>query len=839
MGLLWWASASAQSAPLSDNADSIAVVVGNKAYKQTSTVDFAHNDAEAIRAWLIGTLGFHERNVFLVKDATLGELNQIFGSEANPQSGRIWRRATEGRSNVFVYYSGHGVPDLGTRQAILLPQDGDPNLSESGYRLDTLDRNLELVRQKIGPQRHVIVMIDACFTGETGRKGESLLAVSAPGFVPSRPRSGGGIVKLVATSGASPANWDQNQKLGLFTSRFLMGAAGLARASGAGQGSTVSFADLRRYLGETVPEAARRDSGREQIPEVDEAAITLPVGTPVAAVAGMVASGRDEQAWRWALASGERLALEDYIARCGAVCRYREAALTRLSQLQRDAQIAVDRQNWQRLSAEGKYGDYLKGCGAICAYRELAENYLPELRAARDPSIRKCDELAGHAGDLDRNRDARGVAFDDLPADAAIAACRAASELQPQLRRLGFQLGRAYDKAKRPSDAVAVYRKASQAGSAAAMRNLAYLLENGEGSAKDEPEARRLYEKAAQAGHVEAMNNLAIMLEKGRGGPEDLLGARRWYQKAAEAGHGWGMRNFALALQKGWGGLENLPEARVWYEKAARVGNADAMTAIGVMLEHGQGGPADLAEARRWYEKAAQAGDAEGMRNFGFMLEKARGGPENLPEARRWYVKSAEAGNAGGMNNLGVMLETGRGGPANLAEARLWYEKAARAGDGWGMRNFGFLLEKGRGGPEDLSEARRWYARSAEAGNAWGMNNLGVMLETGRGGPANLAEARLWYEKSAQTGYPVAMNNLGVMLAKGRGGPEDLREARLWYEKAAQTGHPAAMNNFGFMLEKGRGGPRDLTAARDWYEKAALAGNEQAKGNLRAMQGQR
>jgi hypothetical protein len=50
LGLLSPAIAQAPPATLSDNAESIAVVVGNKAYKQTSTVDFAHNDAEAIKA---------------------------------------------------------------------------------------------------------------------------------------------------------------------------------------------------------------------------------------------------------------------------------------------------------------------------------------------------------------------------------------------------------------------------------------------------------------------------------------------------------------------------------------------------------------------------------------------------------------------------------------------------------------------------------------------------------------------------------------------------------------------------------------------------------------------
>ena len=77
------------------------------------------------------------------------------------QGGRLWRNVVEGRSNVFVYYSGHGVPDLVSRQPFLLPHDGDPNFAESGYPLETLYRNLELVKQKIGATRQVVVMVDA------------------------------------------------------------------------------------------------------------------------------------------------------------------------------------------------------------------------------------------------------------------------------------------------------------------------------------------------------------------------------------------------------------------------------------------------------------------------------------------------------------------------------------------------------------------------------------------------------------------------------------------------------------------------------------------------------
>jgi hypothetical protein len=374
--MLGFAAPAAMAEPariLDDNSDSIAVVIGNRDYKQTSTVDYAHNDAEAIRDYLVRGLRFREQNVFLLKDATLGELTQMFGSEANPQGGKLWRSAVEGRSNVFVYYSGHGVPDLATRQPFLLPQDGSPNASESGYALQTLYRNLELVRQKIGAQRQVLVMIDACFTGETGRKGESLLAVSAPGFTPAKPRTGGGIIKLVATSGTTPANWDANQKLGLFTSRFLMGAAGLAQA---GSDRRIGWAELQSYVVREVETAARRDSGREQKPEFDIANLSLPAVEPSATIRRSFESAQDEARWLSATADGSREALERYVAQCTPPCAYRQQAMDRLLQRQRNAEAAKDDESWRQFGAEGKYQAYLDACNRICAYRQLALGYL-------------------------------------------------------------------------------------------------------------------------------------------------------------------------------------------------------------------------------------------------------------------------------------------------------------------------------------------------------------------------------------------------------------------------------------------------------------------------------
>lgn len=611
LGLISPAVAQTSPTTFSDNAESIAVVVGNRSYKQTSTVDFAHHDAEAIKAWLIGALGFREQNVLLLKDATLGELTQMFGSEANPQGGRLWRSAVEGRSNVFVYYSGHGVPDLATRQPFLLPQDGNPNASESGYALQTLYRNLELVRQKIGPQRQLVVMIDACFTGETGRKGESLLAVSAPGFTPARPRTGGAIVKLVATSGTTPANWDERQKLGLFTSRFLMGAAGLAGPAGASEAGPLAWSDLQRYLKDSVEAAARRDSGREQVPEIDQALLALPVAQPVPAVARAVALARDEAAWQRAKADGERSALEAYVARCGETCQYREAAMALLLEKRRSNEAVADEQSWQRLSAAGQYEDYLKGCGAVCAYRALAEGYLGRSDASRDPRVQNCDELAGDPADPDRREGVKGAKFGRIDARAAIAACRQAAEAQPQLRRLAYQLGRAYDKAERYREALAAYGKAADAGSAAAMNNLGALHENGQGSKVDLQKAFALYERSANAGSIIAMSNVGRMLQYGRGRPRDEAQALRWYQKAAEAGDAFSIGKLVPAYLEGRPGFPRNPQKGFdLFRRAADKGDPIAMATMAALIDNGFGSYFPGMSALQMLTKALQQGEA-------------------------------------------------------------------------------------------------------------------------------------------------------------------------------------------------------------------------------------
>lgn len=578
----------ARAAPLlDDNAGSIAVVIGNRDYRQTVPVDYAHNDAGAMRDYLTGTLGFRAENVFVLEDATLSEMTQMFGSANRPQAGRLWRAVQPGASNVFVYYSGHGVPDLATNQPFLLPADGDPNVADSGYPVELLYRNLELVRDKVGEGRRVIVMIDACFTGETGR-GESLLAVSAPGFVPAAPKPAEGVVRLVATSGAAPANWDDRAELGLFTSRFLMGAAGLADADGGvADDGAVAWDDLGEWVTEAVRVAALRDTGRPQVPEIDTASLTLPGGAPVSPVAEAVELARDEAAWE--RAQVDVASLERYAAECTA-CRFRDEALARLADRSREGEAAIDRERWAELSLAGDYQTYLDECGAVCAYRPVAEAYLRRDDPSRDPAVGRCDMLAAGPDDADRPEGVDGVPFSRMDGFGALDACEEAVAANPKLARAHYQRGRALDRLGRYGEAMEAYEAARELGSMAALNNIAVLHENGEGVPPSPETAFPLYVEAAEGGDIGGMNNAGRMLQYGRGTDKDVARAISFYRMAADRGDGFAIVKLVPFYLSGGPGIEADPEAGFrLFDRALDKDEPMALATVATLIDQGFG----------------------------------------------------------------------------------------------------------------------------------------------------------------------------------------------------------------------------------------------------------
>jgi len=236
-----------------DGQDIVAVVIGNRNYgRRVPLVYYAHNDAKAVRQFLTQGMGVPPENVIYEEDATKGVMEGIFRA-------RLRGRVEPGKTKLFVYFSGHGMPDE-SRDAELLPTDAQPNTARvTGYSRDLMLEQLAM----LNPQSMTVVT-DSCFSG-TSKNGEALTAVKAILPEPRRARLPPNALLISASSGTQTSWMDDKTGLSLMTLYLLKGLSGEADENG---DSSVSSAELAAYMKVRVNKAALLEHQQPQTPEV-------------------------------------------------------------------------------------------------------------------------------------------------------------------------------------------------------------------------------------------------------------------------------------------------------------------------------------------------------------------------------------------------------------------------------------------------------------------------------------------------------------------------------------------------------------------------------------------
>lgn len=243
------------------NPDAVAVIIGISKYrdKDIPGVDYAVRDARTMKEYLVKTLGFQEKNILEAydEDALLSTFQSIFPDE-------LRSRIVPGKSDVFIYYSGHGVPDLATKEAFFAPYDFRPSsTSKTGYALKDFYNQLE----RLGA-RSTTIVIDACFSGSYD--GGMLVKSASPVFLTVKNPVINITNCTVFTSSTSQqiSSWYHQKKHGLFTYYFLLGLQGKADVDNDGQ---VTVYEMESYLEKNVSQQARLLYNREQTPEISGA----------------------------------------------------------------------------------------------------------------------------------------------------------------------------------------------------------------------------------------------------------------------------------------------------------------------------------------------------------------------------------------------------------------------------------------------------------------------------------------------------------------------------------------------------------------------------------------
>ncbi|MCI4668869.1 MAG: caspase family protein, partial [Bacteroidia bacterium] len=244
------------------NPNAIAVVIGNRDYnnRDVPSVDYALNDALAMKKYLVESYGFDPNNILYLENATQADFNGIFGTKDDHKA-RLFNLVRPNVSDVFVFYSGHGAPDLESEEAFFVPVDCDPSLVRfNGYAINTFYENLAKI-----PYKSITVVIDACFSGASAKgtliPRASLVRVkSKPSTILTDPKA----AVFTSATGTQIASWYPEQSHGLFTYYFLKGIQGEANKN---RDRVLTVSEMKAYIDNEVPYQARRMNNRVQTPE--------------------------------------------------------------------------------------------------------------------------------------------------------------------------------------------------------------------------------------------------------------------------------------------------------------------------------------------------------------------------------------------------------------------------------------------------------------------------------------------------------------------------------------------------------------------------------------------
>jgi hypothetical protein len=245
-----------------NNKNGIAVVIGNQAYSKTKPVDFAVNDARSMKKYLMSVLGYKEGNILYYENATLGDMNTVFGTKGNPK-GRLFNTIKQGVSDVVIFYSGHGAPGLKSSKAYFVPVEADPNYMEnSGYPLDVLYENLKKL-----PAKSITFFSDACFSGANVFENISPMVIRTKEPVKEGMKN---TTLLNSCTGTEVSCWHKEEKHGLFT-YYLLQALKNYEQTDLNKDRQISLDEVYKSLAdnnEGVPYYARRQYGLNQTPVI-------------------------------------------------------------------------------------------------------------------------------------------------------------------------------------------------------------------------------------------------------------------------------------------------------------------------------------------------------------------------------------------------------------------------------------------------------------------------------------------------------------------------------------------------------------------------------------------
>jgi len=242
------------------NQDRVAIIIGIDKYDNIPSAQYAENDARLFYDFAINTLAVSPDKIRLLygKDATRAGILKTFSN---------WLKSYEGNpdTEVFVFYSGHGMSKPDGSDAYFIPVDGDPALLEdTGISRKRLLDDLESINAK-----SVSLFLDTCYSGLT-RSGEAIVASLRPIIISATNWKGlgPGISVLSAASNNEISISLGEKKHGLFSYFLMRALSGEADKSPYGNDDgQISLTEILNFVEPQVSRTANT-RGQKQTPQL-------------------------------------------------------------------------------------------------------------------------------------------------------------------------------------------------------------------------------------------------------------------------------------------------------------------------------------------------------------------------------------------------------------------------------------------------------------------------------------------------------------------------------------------------------------------------------------------
>ncbi|MBV8467036.1 MAG: caspase family protein, partial [Burkholderiales bacterium] len=247
-------------------ADSWAVVVGINSYAKWPKLQYAVNDAQAVRDTLVDRFKFPAEHVILLKDGEATRNNILAAFHDKLVHGGVKRN-----DRVFVFFAGHGATrklSSGRDVGYIIPVDADTNdVATDAIPMTEIQNIGETLTAK-----HVFFVMDACYSGlglTRGGGNGGFLRDNAK-RVGRQMLTAGGADQQVADGGPNGHS--------IFTWTLLQGLSGKADLNGDGM---ITATELAAYLAPAVSSVSQQTPAFGSLPgsEGGEFVFELPADT--------------------------------------------------------------------------------------------------------------------------------------------------------------------------------------------------------------------------------------------------------------------------------------------------------------------------------------------------------------------------------------------------------------------------------------------------------------------------------------------------------------------------------------------------------------------------------